>query len=100
MNVSEEMSHYLRPHDALKHHFTSLKTDLILLQPRVLEQNFHETGLPIRGNFLNHIKSSSSLQVENCNSNSQVVVNEDDNGKCRLKTVKRSNFSRIYFPFI
>ena len=26
------------PHDALKHHFTSLKTDLILLQPRVLER--------------------------------------------------------------
>ena len=27
----------LRPHDALKHHFTSRKTDLIFLQPRVLE---------------------------------------------------------------
>ena len=27
----------LSPHDALKHHFTPLKTDLILLQPRVLE---------------------------------------------------------------
>ena len=27
----------LSPHDALKHHFTSLKTDLIFLQPRVLE---------------------------------------------------------------
>ena len=27
----------LSPHDALKHHITSLKTDLILLQPRVLE---------------------------------------------------------------
>ena len=24
-------------HDALKHHFTSLETDLILQQPRVLE---------------------------------------------------------------
>ena len=30
-------NHPLSPHDALKHHFTSLKTDLILLQPRVLE---------------------------------------------------------------
>ena len=28
----------LSPHDALKHHFKSLKTDLILLQPRVLER--------------------------------------------------------------
>ena len=30
----------LSPHDELKHHFTSLKTHLIFLQPRVLEQNF------------------------------------------------------------
>ena len=30
----------LSPHDALKHHFTSLKTDLIFQQPTVLEQNF------------------------------------------------------------
>ena len=30
----------LSPHDALKHHFTSLKTDLISLQQRVLERKF------------------------------------------------------------
>ena len=30
----------LRPHDALKHHFTSLKTDFISLQQRVLERKF------------------------------------------------------------
>ena len=30
----------LSPHDALKHHFTYLKTDLIFLQPIVLEQKF------------------------------------------------------------
>ena len=30
----------LNPHDALKHHFTSLKTDLIFQQPRVLERTF------------------------------------------------------------
>ena len=30
----------LSPHDALKHHFTSLKTYLIFLQPRVLERKF------------------------------------------------------------
>ena len=28
----------LSPHDALKHHFISLKTELIFLQPIVLEQ--------------------------------------------------------------
>ena len=30
----------LSPHDALKHHFTSLKTYLIFSQPRVLENKF------------------------------------------------------------
>ena len=30
----------LNPHDALKHHFTPLKTDLFFLQPRALEQIF------------------------------------------------------------
>ena len=41
------MSHFifnmfnpLSPYDALKHHFTSLKTDLIFLQSRVLERKF------------------------------------------------------------
>ena len=42
----------LSPHDALKHHFTSLKTDLIFLQLRDFELNFHETGLPVHGNFI------------------------------------------------
>ena len=37
-SVSRRLS--LSPHDALEHHFTSLKTDLIFLQPRVLEQKF------------------------------------------------------------
>ena len=30
----------LSPHDALKHHFTFLKTDLIFLQLGVLERKF------------------------------------------------------------
>ena len=30
----------LSPHDALMHHFTSLKTDVIFLQPKVLEWKF------------------------------------------------------------
>ena len=34
----------LSPHDALKHHFTSLKTYLIFLQSRVLEQKFPTTS--------------------------------------------------------
>ena len=36
----------LSPHDALKHHFTPLKTDLIFLQLGFFFFfNFHETGL-------------------------------------------------------
>ena len=35
------------------------------------------------------------LQVENCDSNSRLVVDEDDNGKLRLERVK-SKFSRNY----
>ena len=33
----------LSPHDALKHHFTYLKTDLIFLEQRVLERKFPQT---------------------------------------------------------
>ena len=43
----------LSPHDALKHHFTFLKTYLNLLQERVLERKFpYATGLPTHDNFL------------------------------------------------
>ena len=42
----------LSPHDALKHHFTSLKADLIFLQQRDLERKFQRNWLPIHGNFL------------------------------------------------
>ena len=78
----------LSPHDELKHHFTSLKTGFY-------NENFNKNGLPILGQYLaiffnfsptlNHLHP---LQVENCNSNSRLVVDEDDNGKCRLQRVK------------
>ena len=41
--------------------------------------------------FINFSSTSNhlhSLQVENCDGNSQLVVNEDDNGKFRLERVK------------
>ena len=37
--VTDPLVNPLGPHDALKHQFTSLKTDLIFLQQWVLEQN-------------------------------------------------------------
>ena len=38
------------------------------------------------------------LQVENCNSNSRLVVDEDDNGKFRLERVKHLRFVRFCWP--
>ena len=79
------------PHDALKHHFTSLYTDLIFLQLEVFDENILETVLPIHSSSLYFSPTSSHLyplQVENCDSNSRLVVDEDDNGKFRLKRVK------------
>ena len=53
----------LSPHDALQHHFKSLKTDLIFLQPRVLRRKIFMKlvyqYMAIFFNF-NYIKSSSS----------------------------------------
>ena len=37
------------------------------------------------------------LQVENCDSNSRLVVDEDDNGKPRLERVKPSLIQRLVF---
>ena len=39
-HLNKSMINPLRPHDALKHHFTSLKTDLFFLQPGVLDRKF------------------------------------------------------------
>ena len=52
---------------------------------------FHQY-MPIFINF-----SSSHLhplQVENCNINSRLVVDEDDSGKFKLDGVKRVNYRR------
>ena len=46
--------------------------------------------LVIRGNFIYFSPTSShlhALQVENCDSNSRLVVDEDDNGKFSLERV-------------
>ena len=40
MFISDDPLNPLSPHDALKHHLTSLKTDLISLQQRVLGRKF------------------------------------------------------------
>ena len=35
------------------------------------------------------------LQVENCDSNSRLVVDEDDSGKSRLERVKQQNLQMV-----
>ena len=85
---------HLSPHDALKHHFTSLKTNLFIIQLRVLEWKFPWNCFSNYVATFFNISSTSShlhpLQVENCDSNSRLVVDEDENDKFRLEKVKAS----------
>ena len=88
----------LSPHDALKHHFTALKTYLIFLQLEVLEKKFHENGFSIHKKFSLIFKPHQIIfiQVENCDSISRLVVDEGDNGKFRLERL--NNVSRPILP--
>ena len=80
----------LSPHDALKHHFTSLKTDLIFpttdfgmkISMKLVYQYMAIFNFPPTSSHLH------PLQVENCDSNSPLVVEEDDNDKFRPERVK------------
>ena len=76
----------LSPHDASKHHFTYLKIDLILLKPRGLKgkypSNFYQY-MDIFEKFSPTLSHLYPLQDENCDSNSRLVVDEDNNSKFR-----------------
>ena len=78
----------LRPHDALKHHFTSLKTDLIFLQQKgfktKMSMKLVYKSMAIFFTFPPISSHLYPLQVENCDSDSRLVVDEDDNGKFRF----------------
>ena len=81
----------LSPQDALKRHFTSLKNILNFPTTRgfrtKISMKLVYQYITIFFNFLLFSLTSShlhSLQVENCDSNSRLVVNEDDNGKFGL----------------
>ena len=79
------------PHDALKHHFASLKNDLNSKKLGILEQFFLWCWSIITLVFFHLSPTSShlhSLQVENCDSNSRLVVDEDNYGKFMLERVK------------
>ena len=82
---------HLSPHDALKHHFTFLKTDLIFSTTRAfrtkISMKLVNQYMTIFINFSPTLSHLHPLQVENCDSNSRLVVDED-NGKFRLERVK------------
>ena len=93
----------LSPHDALKHHSTPLKTYLIFFTAKgfrrqISSKLFHEYivfffNLPPISNHLH------PLQVENCDSSSRLVVDEDDNGKFRIERVKPHDAPKNHFAF-
>ena len=82
----------LNPHNALKHHFTSLNTDLISRNLVISERKFSLNFFKNDSIFF-HLSPTLShfhpLQVENCESNSRLVVDENDHGKLRLERVNR-----------
>ena len=76
-------------------------------------ENFHETGLLIHMVIFFNLALTSNhlhpLQMENCDSNSQLVVDEDGIGKSRLKIchakemkglMERAAISATIPPFI
>ena len=87
------------PHDTLKHHFTSLKTDLIFPTTKGFRMNISMKlvyrYMTILFNFLPTSNHLHPLQVENCDKNSRLVVDEDDNGKLRLETLKALTYYYI-----
>ena len=81
----------LSPHDAFKHNFKSLKTDLIFLFRMNIAMKLIDQYMTIFFNFSSTSSHLHPLQVENCDSNSRLVVDEDDNGKFRLERVNRQS---------
>ena len=76
----------LSPHDALKHHFTSLKTEVIFQQLRILERKFPWNWFTNTWHFSLLFHPHQIIFIrENCDSNSRLVVDEDDNVKSGLK---------------
>ena len=91
----------LSPHDALKHHSTSLKKYLIFSTTKgfIIEISMtlffqYMAIFFIFSPTSNHLHP---LQVENCDSNSRLVVDEDDYGKFRLERV--NSFFTMFTDF-
>ena len=74
----------LSPHDALKHHFTSLITDLIFLQLRVLERKFPWDWFTNTWQFSSIFHPHQIIFIHY----KSRIADEDDYGKLRLERVK------------
>ena len=91
VGIAAPTVNHLSPHDALKHYFASLKNDLTFYNLWGLERKCSWNCLIITILFFHLPPTSShfhSIQDEDCDRNSRLVVNEDDNGKFRLQRVK------------
>ena len=91
----------ISPHDALKHHFTSLETDLTFLTTKGFRSNISmKLAYQYIVIFTFSLTSNQlhPLHVENCDSNSRLVVDEDDNGKFKLERVNnlQTAFNPLY----
>ena len=77
----------LNPHDASKHHFKFLKNgSFSKIRTKILWNCFNNINI-----FFSIVPTSSHLhplQFKNCDSNSRLVVDEEDIGKFKLDRVK------------
>ena len=83
----------LNPHDALKHHFTTLKTDLIFLQLMVLEGKFPWSSFTTTWQFSLIFQQRKIFFIG-------LVVDEYANGKVRLERVNESYATCMWQMFL
>ena len=90
----------LNPHNALKHHFTIPENRLNFPTTRGLRMKISMRlvyqYMAIIFNFSPTSNHLHPLRVENCDSNSRLVVDENKNGKFRRERVKATHRRLIY----
>ena len=80
---------HLNTRDASKHHFASVKNDLIAYTCRVFRAIIFSFATAPSSHF-------HPLQVEDCDSNLRLVVDENDNGKFEFERVNPSFYASHY----
>ena len=88
----------LSPHDALKHRFTSLKTYFFPTTKGFRTKISMKLVYQYVVIFFNFQTTSGHLhppQVENCGSNSRLVVDEEDYGKFRIERANTPSHHQV-----